>query len=31
LAAGQHSIRIYVNGTSGRPRVDVDGFVVLSP
>ena len=30
LAAGPHTIRIYVNGTSGRPRVDLDGFIVLS-
>ncbi len=30
LAAGQHLLKIYVKGTSGRPRVDVDGFVVLS-
>jgi hypothetical protein len=30
LSAGQHTLKIYVNGTSGRPRVDVDGFVVLS-
>ncbi len=31
LSAGPHTIKIYVNGTSGRPRVDVDGFFVLSP
>jgi len=30
LAAGQHTIKVYVNGTSGRPRVDVDGFIVLN-
>lgn len=30
LAAGQHTLRIVVSGTSGRPRVDIDGFVVLS-
>jgi hypothetical protein len=30
LAAGQHTIKIYVNGTAGRPRVDVDGFIVLT-
>ena len=26
---GTHKIRIYVLGTSGHPRVDVDAFVVL--
>ena len=26
---GTHKIKIYVVGTSGHPRVDVDGFVVL--
>ncbi len=31
LAAGPHTIKIYVNATAGRPRVDVDGFVVLAP
>lgn len=30
LAAGQHSIKVYVLGTSGRPRVDIDGFVTLT-
>ncbi len=30
LAAGTHSLRIVVNGTSGRPRVDVNGFAVLA-
>ena len=30
LAAGPHTIKIYVKGTAGRPRVDVDGFIVLS-
>jgi hypothetical protein len=30
LSASQHTIRIYVNGTSGRPRVDIDGFIVLT-
>jgi hypothetical protein len=30
LTAGQHTIKIYVVGTANRPRVDVDGFVVLS-
>jgi len=30
LSAGQHTIKIYVNGTSGRPRVDIDGFIVLN-
>jgi hypothetical protein len=30
LSAGQHTIKIYVNGTTGRPRVDVDGFIVLN-
>ena len=29
LAAGQHTLKIVVRGTSGRPRVDVDGFFVL--
>ena len=28
-AVGRHTIKIVVAGTSGRPRVDVDGFVVL--
>jgi hypothetical protein len=27
--AGPHSIRIVVEGTAGRPRVDVDAFVIL--
>ncbi len=31
LAAGQHTLKIVVNGTTGRPRVDVDGFLVLAP
>jgi hypothetical protein len=31
LAADLHTLKIVVNGTSGRPRVDVDGFVVLNP
>jgi bacillolysin len=31
LSNGQHTIRIFVNGTSGRPRVDIDGFVALKP
>jgi hypothetical protein len=31
LTPGPHKIKIVVKGTSGRPRVDVDGFVVLSP
>ncbi|HYI22352.1 MAG TPA: M4 family metallopeptidase, partial [Candidatus Limnocylindrales bacterium] len=30
LTAGAHSLRIVVNGTSGRPRVDVNGFAVLA-
>jgi Zn-dependent metalloprotease len=30
LAAGPHTIKIVVRHTSGRPRVDVDGFFVLS-
>jgi hypothetical protein len=30
LAPGQHTIKVFVNGTAGRPRVDVDGFIVLS-
>ena len=29
LADGPHTLKIVVVGTSGRPRVDVDGFVVL--
>ncbi len=28
-SAGRHTIRVVVLGTSGRPRVDVDGFVTL--
>jgi hypothetical protein len=31
LAAGPHKLKIVVRGTSGRPRVDIDGFLVLSP
>ena len=31
LSAGQHTIRIKVKGTSGRPRVDIDGILVLAP
>jgi hypothetical protein len=27
--AGTHKIKIYVKGTSGHPRVDIDAFVVL--
>ncbi len=30
LTAGAHSLRIVVNGTNGRPRVDVNGFAVLA-
>jgi hypothetical protein len=30
LASGPHTIRIVVRATFGRPRVDVDGFFVLS-
>lgn len=29
--AGQHTVRIELEGTSGRPRVDVDAFVVIGP
>jgi subtilisin family serine protease len=29
LAYGTHSLRIVVAGTSGRPQVDLDGFVIL--
>jgi hypothetical protein len=29
LANAPHTLRIVVLGTSGRPRVDVDGFIVL--
>jgi hypothetical protein len=28
---GTHKIKIYVKGTSGHPRVDIDAFVVLKP
>ncbi len=31
LSAGQHTIKVVVRGTSGRPRVDIDGFVTLAP
>jgi len=31
LTAGAHTLKIVVKGTAGRPRVDVDGFVVLGP
>ncbi|MEA2677174.1 MAG: hypothetical protein QOJ81_1315 [Chloroflexota bacterium] len=31
LSAGQHTIKIKVKATSGRPRVDVDGVFVLNP
>jgi hypothetical protein len=31
LSAGPHTLRIQVNGTSGRPRVDVNGFAILTP
>ncbi len=30
LAAGPHTLKVVVSGTSGRPRVDIDGFVVLT-
>lgn len=30
-SSGRHTIEIRVAGTSGRPRVDVDGFVMLHP
>jgi hypothetical protein len=30
-AVGNHTIRIRVSGTTGHPRVDLDGFVVLGP
>ncbi len=30
LTAGPHTLKIVVGGTRGRPRVDIDGFVVLS-
>jgi hypothetical protein len=29
VADGAHTLRIVVYGTRGRPRVDVDGFLVL--
>jgi hypothetical protein len=29
ISAGPHTLKIIVSGTSGRPRVDIDGFVVL--
>ena len=28
MPAGTHTLRIEVRGTSGRPRVDIDGFIV---
>ncbi len=28
LPAGRHTLKVEVRGTSGRPRVDVDGFIV---
>jgi hypothetical protein len=31
LSAGQHTIKIKVKATFGRPRVDVDGVFVLNP
>lgn len=31
LSNGSHTIRIRVVGTSGRPKVDVDGFYVVRP
>ena len=31
LSNGPHTIKIKVKGTSGRPRVDVDGVLVLDP
>ena len=30
LSAGAHKLVVWVKGKSGRPRVDIDGFVVLS-
>jgi hypothetical protein len=29
ISADPHTLKIIVSGTSGRPRVDIDGFVVL--
>ena len=31
LAPGPHTIKIVVRATSGRPRVDIDGFVTIRP
>jgi hypothetical protein len=31
LSNGQHTIKIKVKATSGRPRIDVDGILVLDP
>jgi hypothetical protein len=31
LSAGQHTIKIKVKATYKRPRVDVDGILVLAP
>ena len=31
LADGNHTLMIWVMGTNNRPRVDIDGFVVLDP
>ena len=29
--AGRHTLEIRVVGTAGRPRVDVDAFVIVAP
>ena len=26
---GVHTVKLFVSGTSGRPRIDIDGFAVL--
>jgi len=31
LSAGPHTLKIQVVGTTGRPRVDIDGIIALSP
>jgi Zn-dependent metalloprotease len=31
LAAGAHTLRVVVRRTTDRPRVDVDGFIVVAP
>lgn len=31
LPVGEHTLRVVVRGTNNRPRVDVDGFIVVAP